>query len=68
MTGTTNLIVVGPENKPKFVRATSPDVVALFDLDCMEWRSLRADTDIELFESYYPKGEEIARILQKQTV
>jgi hypothetical protein len=53
MTGTTNLALVG-DNKPKFVRATSPDVVALFDLDCMEWRSLRADTEIELHGSYYP--------------
>jgi len=59
MTGTTNLSVVGPENKPKFVRSTSPDVVALFDMDCMEWRSLRADTEIELHGSYYPAAAKV---------
>jgi hypothetical protein len=59
MKATTNLSVVGPENKPKFVRSTSPDVVALFDLDCMEWRSLRADTEIELHGSYYPVAAKV---------
>jgi len=59
MNGTTNLSVVGPENKPKFVRSTSPDVVALFDMDCMEWRSLRADTEIELHGSYYPAAAKV---------